>query len=158
MGCLVLRDPAAPCRRREALAGFTLVEMLCALVVIGVLAAIALPSYQHHITAARRAEARAALAQVQLAQERWRAEQARYATLGELALPALTGEGHYELTVHVPSTRGYAASATALGAQAADGACRHLRLTVEAGQARRASGPTEAAGNDAAANRRCWQG
>lgn len=41
--------------------GFTLIEMMLVVVVLGILAAIALPSYQEHVRQARRAEVSAVL-------------------------------------------------------------------------------------------------
>lgn len=46
--------------------GFTLIELMIAVAVIGILAALAFPSYQEHINKSRRADAQAAL--VELAQ------------------------------------------------------------------------------------------
>lgn len=59
--------------------GFTLVEVLAVLLIVAILAALALPGLAAQVRSARRAEAIAALVQVQLAQERWRAQCPCYA-------------------------------------------------------------------------------
>ncbi|MBK9683398.1 MAG: prepilin-type N-terminal cleavage/methylation domain-containing protein, partial [Betaproteobacteria bacterium] len=65
--------------RRETASGFTLVELMIAVVIVALLASIALPSFMDSIRKSRRSEAFAALAQVQQAQERWRSNGSSYA-------------------------------------------------------------------------------
>lgn len=141
---------------RRASRGFTLVEIVTVLGVAGVLSSIAWPSFQGSLQKARRTEAMLAMAHLQIAQERWYANQGRYASLEELRLPSRTSAGHYELEVLDPDVRGYSAVARASGAQAGDLPCRQLRLTVAGGTTTRESGTDPRLGNDAAANRRCW--
>ncbi len=59
---------------------FTLIELVVVVAVVGILGAIALPSYQWMVRKSRRAEAQAALFEMYLAQERWRANHVAYAT------------------------------------------------------------------------------
>ena len=60
--------------------GFTLIELLVVVVIIGILAAIAIPLYTNNMQRARRADAKTALEQLRAAQEMRRAEQGRYST------------------------------------------------------------------------------
>lgn len=146
------RRTSSPRRTR----GFTLIEIVTVLGVASVLSSIAWPSFQGSLQKARRAEAMLAVAQLQIAQERWYANHRRYASLAELRLAARTPAGHYRLEVGAADEQGYVAVAQGDGAQARDAACRTLRLTVAAGQTLRESGADERVGNDDAANRRCW--
>ncbi|THF64434.1 type IV pilin protein [Pseudothauera rhizosphaerae] len=51
--------------------GFTLIELMIVVAVIGLLASIAYPSYQDHVRKARRADAQAALMELAQFMERW---------------------------------------------------------------------------------------
>lgn len=136
--------------------GFTLIELLCVVALAAVLAAIAYPAYQGVVHKTRRSEGLAALLQMQLAQERHRANHMSYATLAELGLPALSPQGHYNLSVAAAGPAGYQLLASAQGAQSGDSACRHLRLTVAGGDIAHGSGPDLLSANPDALNRRCW--
>lgn len=54
--------------------GFSLLELMIAVAIIGILTTIAYPSYQSHIRKAKRAEAQAALVSMATAMEQWRVE------------------------------------------------------------------------------------
>lgn len=58
--------------------GFTLIELMIAVAIIGILAAIAYPSYTKYVREARRAEAQADMLKMQIGIEKWRANRASY--------------------------------------------------------------------------------
>ena len=70
--------------------GFTLIELLVVLILLGVLAAISLPSLFGQVAKGRQAEARAALGLINRAQQGYRYEKGTFATLSELSLEAAT--------------------------------------------------------------------
>jgi type IV pilus assembly protein PilE len=131
--------PARPWRH----GGFTLVELMIALVVIGILLAVAYPAFTDSIRKGRRSEAFAALAALQQAQERWRSNNPSYAGApATLALAATTTPGgYYTLTIASNTDIGYVATAAAVSgtSQASDGACAKLSVKVERGSVSYAS-------------------
>jgi type IV pilus assembly protein PilE len=135
--------------------GFTLIELMVATTIAGILAAIAYPNFQAPLHKARRSDGIMALLQLQLRQEQWRSSHREYATsLDQLGAEAQSSQRHYDLRVTDSTPSGYTLLATATGSQASDRGCQLLRLEVERGEVRRASGRDAA---DASAdNRRCW--
>lgn len=88
--------------------GFTFIELLIALVIVGILSAIALPTYSAVLTRAQRNEARLALLKVQHAQERHYQLHLRYSDRfdlslqqGGLAMPGHSDAGNYLLSVRL---------------------------------------------------------
>ncbi len=74
---------AAACRQRA----FTLFELLIVVAIIGILAAVAWPSYQHYVNQARIAQAKAEIRIIESKLERYYAEQLRYPeTLAHIGL------------------------------------------------------------------------
>lgn len=114
--------------------GFTLIELLITIVIIAILAAVALPSYQSFLLKSRRADAKEALATLQLAQEKWRGNHDSYASsLSDLGLASTSTAGYYiiALSAGKSSATNYEATATAdpAGPQAADN-CGLLTATA----------------------------
>ena len=124
--------------------GVTLIDLSVATAVIGVLASMALPSYQTQLARAHRSEAIAALTQLEAAQERFRALHGSYA----LRLSALQGVpvagNRYDIALATAHASGYIARAHARDGSASDAGCAELTLSVADGVA--AHGPSE----------RCW--
>ncbi|MBK8106720.1 MAG: prepilin-type N-terminal cleavage/methylation domain-containing protein [Betaproteobacteria bacterium] len=151
--------------RREAASGFTLVELMIAVVIVALLASIALPSFMDSIRKSRRSEAFAALSAVQQAQERWRSNGSSYAeslTNAANGTPpglgmasATTAKGYYTLSLSGAGASGYTVTATAVAgtSQASDGNCKVLAAQVQGGNLSYGSGAAAAAFPDA---NRCW--
>lgn len=124
----------APPHRR----GFTLIELAIAIAVLAIIASIALPSFIDAVRKSRRSEAFAALAAVQQAQERWRANNPAYTTdlsNAGLGLPTTTPGGYYTVAVNAADATGYTATASGVSgtSQAGDGNCTRLRVRAAGG-------------------------
>jgi len=60
--------------------GVTLIEVMIVVVIVGILAAVAIPAYNNYITRSRRSDAFTALETIRAAQEMYRAEKGFYAS------------------------------------------------------------------------------
>lgn len=143
-------------RGLRAAAGFTLIEMLVAMGIAGVLSGVAYPSFMGQLQKARRADVLVAMLHVQVAQERWRSNNARYGSLSEIAVSSASMAGHYTLQINGNTEAGYEVLAVAGGAQSRDSACRQMKMSVTNTQVLYASGPDATAANPASVNRQCW--
>jgi len=140
--------------------GFTLTEVLTALVVVAVLAALAIPMWRTHLLRVRRAEARDALTSLQAAQDRFFGRNARYATAAQLTaaapdglgLGATTAHGLYAITLATTADGlGFQATARAVPRAGQDGDDRCTTFTIDhVGQ----MGAADSSGADRSAD--CW--
>lgn len=98
-------------------AGFTLIELMIVVAVIGILVAIAVPTYQDSVRKSRRGQAQADLAEAAQAMERYYTVNGKYTgkTLKEIAgfdqSPRSTGTAYYSLSLQA-DTRSYTVTAT----------------------------------------------
>ena len=148
------RSRSAGGPRRSA--GFTLIETMVTIGIAGVLSSVAYPSLEGQVMRARRSDALVALMQAQLAQERFRANNASYGSLADAGVRPTSPAGHYRIAVVSSDAAGFELLASAVAGQARDARCRHLRLALADATLIYASGSDTTTANGADANRACW--
>lgn len=108
-----------------------MIELMIAVVIVGVLASIVYPSYQDYVRRARRADGQEALVRLQVEQEKWRTNNSTYTgALTDLGLTSSSAEGYYTIAIAANSATGFTATATGLGTQASDTGCTTLTITA----------------------------
>ena len=119
-------------------AGWTLIELMVALLIVSILALVAVPGYRNHVLRAHRVEAQSALLDLAAAQERFYLHHDHYASQADLAVPPpgglglgeVTRNGRYRVAIGAADVGSFAASAVASGDQAADARC--ATFTIDA--------------------------
>jgi len=156
--------------------GFTLMEMMIAVAIIGILAALAYPNYIQYISETRRSDATINLVRIASLQEKFFTECGFYAgTLGAvrncgtstlaagLTAGGATTEGHYTIAVvtipgppplATPGGGGFTLTATPAGLQAVRDGLRCATITITNTGARDATGTASPAGTNGG---RCWK-
>jgi type IV pilus assembly protein PilE len=94
-------------RHSPSVRGFTLVELMIVVVIVAILLAVALPSYQNSVQKGRRADAKSALLDAANRQEGNMLDRGTYSLeltdLGFNQNPYLSEEGHYSVAATVCS-------------------------------------------------------
>ncbi|MBB1519525.1 prepilin-type N-terminal cleavage/methylation domain-containing protein [Pseudomonas sp. SR9] len=107
--------------------GFSLIELMIVIVIIGILAAIAIPNYQQYILRSNRAAAQAEMMDIANRQKQFLLANRAYVGKADLeasgyALPADLGSRYsYAITVGSGTLPTFVITFTAIGSQAADG-------------------------------------
>lgn len=141
--------------------GVTLIELIVVMIIVGILASVAIPSYRAYVIRSNRADAKDALLTLATAQEKYYLQCNTYATdfanatdcaAGQLNAPDVSKNGWYELAIEAGDAIGFTIAATAApgGNQANDGACNVFRITDRGVRTAETSG-----GGDNSAE--CWQ-
>jgi type IV pilus assembly protein PilE len=145
--------------------GFTLIELVIAMVIASILAAIAIPSYNSYIMKSRRTEAKSTLLNLASLEERFYSTNNTYSTtpsdLGyptTATVPFPVGSGYYNISAltvipaaapvnstsaGTPAT--YSITALAIGSQARDSGC--TSFTISSGGVQTSAGTSTT----------CWQ-
>jgi type IV pilus assembly protein PilE len=115
--------------------GFTLIEMMIAVLVLGVLVAIAVPIYQDLVVRSNRAEAKTILSQTSQAMERCYARFSAYDDDDcSVAFPVTSDGGNYQITEDASTieSANYTLVAVAQGRQAdRDNECGNFSLSSQ---------------------------
>ncbi len=133
--------------------GVTLIELMVVMVIVGILAAIAIPSYRNYLLRAQRTDATTALLRIASAEEKFYLQNNIYASEAQRGLaPPLglgipnTEHGYYALAIaaNPALAQGFTVTATAVagGAQAGDAHCVSFTLNEQ--------------GQKGATNTDCW--
>lgn len=111
--------------------GVTLIELMVVILVLGILAAFALPGYRQYLLRTHRAEAKSALLNLAAAQEKFYLQNNTYADddaltdapPAGLGLSDTTENGYYSIEITAADADGFSATATAEDGQADDAHC-----------------------------------
>lgn len=117
--------------------GFTLIELMIAVAIVGILAAIAYPTFSEHLYKSRRSDGQAALLNLATYMEHYYTENNSYTgatltvggTAGTLGVSNTSVDGYYTLTISSLTATSYTLTATPTGTQAGDTTCTTLTLT-----------------------------
>lgn len=113
----------APIRQR----GVTLLELMIVVMIVGIITAIAVPSYRQQVVRSNRSNAKTAIMQLTQALERCYTRASTYTGCDDADLPVTTPEGLYTVTGVITGTS-YDLTATPQGTQADDTTCGNLSL------------------------------
>lgn len=121
-------------------------ELMTVLVIVGILATIATPSYRVYILRTHRTTAKSALLSIATSQERYYLSNRTYGTIAQLApdYPTTSDNGMYTITMEVADAATFTAKATAtVGTNGVDMTrdTKCLWFQITAAGARTASSP-----------------
>jgi type IV pilus assembly protein PilE len=113
--------------------GVTLIELMVVVVIVGILAAVAIPTYRAYVVRSNRSEAKTALLSTAQNLERCYTNSTPYAydsatCVAAVTLPLIVANGNYQITGNITATT-YTLTASPQGGQLADTQCRDFVLT-----------------------------
>ena len=114
--------------------GFSLIELMIAVVIVGILAAIAIPMYSDYVTRSRRADGQATLMQVAQELERCYTQFSKYndnscSVINGGVVSETSDQGFYVVTANKLDETTFTLIATPQNEQADDTDCGELKLT-----------------------------
>lgn len=122
-------------RRTLPSAGFTLIELMITVAIVGILAAIAIPAYNAYVQRANRTDATRTMLQDAQALQRCYSQYFTYQPAAPNTCPVTAGttsspDGYYKLVVAIPSATQYTITATPQSSpQTSDSQCQQFVLS-----------------------------
>lgn len=113
--------------------GFSIIELLVVVAILGILAAIAIPAYTKYVTNARRADGKAALVDAAQRMERHFTNNHIFGVIESGSytganIAAESESGYYALEVTAANATAFTIQATAQGKQASDTLCATMTI------------------------------
>jgi len=129
--------------------GFSLIELMIVVAVIGILASVAYPAYQDYVIRSKRGDAMSSLAALRIEQEKYRANNSSFASAAALGYPRASRDEYWTINIVSQGTSDFLA--TAYPVSHTDEDCPFFAVDR--------SGPESAYndGSDTAANSSCWE-
>jgi len=116
--------------------GFTLVELMIAVAIVGILAAIAIPSYSAYVRRANRSDATRTMSFLSQALERCYSQNFRYDTCPQaVAGTQPSAQGYYNVTLITTQTTFSIAAVPLINPQLADTQCTSFTVDQTGAQA-----------------------
>jgi type IV pilus assembly protein PilE len=113
--------------KKNRSSGFTLIELVVAMLIVAITAAIAIPGFKYEIQKSKRSDAMTALSSDQSILERCYAQFLAYnssnCSLTAGSFPQASPKGYYIITAPTLTATTFTLTATATGGQASDTAC-----------------------------------
>lgn len=108
--------------------GFSLIELMIAIVILGILVAVALPAYEKQVLKSRRSDGHMALLTAAQDLERCKTTSFSYDSCNVITSESESTEGFYSLTIANVTAATFELTATPEGPQVNDSQCMKLLL------------------------------
>lgn len=142
--------------RSFRLRGFTLIELVITVAIMGILAAVAIPQYTEFVRRSRIVDAHSAMNDFRTRMEQFYQDNRNYANGAACGVDAASaGSTAFTLACSAPSTTGYTLNATGNAAQGMSGF--QYRLVVAAGGVTRSTVSVYTAWMPLPSPNTCWQ-
>lgn len=123
--------------KKYSKAGFTVIEVLIVVAIIGIIAVVAVSLYRPFVLKSHRSDGISSILSLQLAEERYRANNSQYGSVAQIGGFTTSPQGYYSLAISNVGTGTFTITASAQGNQTNDSegatSCSTLTMAVNNG-------------------------